>query len=238
MSEKSKSKDLIGDLTRRQVLGGAAIGLLAVLADFKAVHAAGKKLKVGLIMPNYDQLRWRNADQAFFEKEAAKLGMNVLAQASNANESLQASQVENMLTQGIDVLVLTPVNPNAANGLVRKAKKAGVPIINYNFLINNAEVVCFLGRDATEMGGEDRKSRRRGPPEGQLHHCRRRGEYERRARDAARLPECAQALSRPRRHQARVRSVQQELVDRHRPRSGRKCADQERERRRGSAVRQ
>ena len=117
--------------TRRQALGGAAAGLLTLLAGFKSAQAEGKKLKVGLVMPNYDQLRWRNADQAFFEKEAAKLGIEVLAQSSNANEALQASQVENMLTQGIDVLVLTPVNANAANGLVRKAKAANVPVINY-----------------------------------------------------------------------------------------------------------
>src|ERR1700722_15372935 len=137
----TKSSRPLAEPTRRQALGGAAAGLLAILAGFKGAHAEGKKLKVGLIMPNYDQLRWRNADQAFFEKEAAKLGMEVLAQSSNANEALQASQVENMLTQGIDVLVLTPVNANAANGLVRKAKAANVPVINYNFLINKGDVV-------------------------------------------------------------------------------------------------
>ena len=142
----------LNGVTRQQVLRGAAAGLLAALAGFKAAHAAGKRLKVGLIMPNYDQLRWKNADQAFFEKKAKELGIDVLAQASNASESLQSSQVENMLTQGIDVLVLTPVNANAAVALVRKAKQANVPVINYNFLINKGDVVCFLGRDATEMG--------------------------------------------------------------------------------------
>src|ERR1700735_5082665 len=75
----------LAEPTRRQALGGAAAGLLAMLVGFKSAHAEGKKLKVGLIMPNYDQLRWRNADQAFFEKEATKLGMEVLAQSSNAN---------------------------------------------------------------------------------------------------------------------------------------------------------
>ena len=139
-------------VTRQQVLRGAAAGLLAALAGFKASHAADKRLKVGLIMPNYDQLRWKNADQAFFENKAKQLGIDVLAQASNASESLQASQVENMLTQGIDVLVLTPVNANAAVALLRKAKQANVPVINYNFLINKGDVACFLGRDAVEMG--------------------------------------------------------------------------------------
>ena len=166
MIEKMKISGIAGEATRRQALGGAAAGLLAALASLKGARAEGKKLKVGLIMPNYDQLRWRTADQAFFEKEAAKLGMDVLAQSSNANEALQASQVENMLTQGIDVLVLTPVNANAALGLVRKAKAANVPVINYNFLINNADVVCFLGRDATEMGEKIAKAAVAAHPKG------------------------------------------------------------------------
>ena len=153
-------------VTRQQVLRGAGAGLLAMLAGLKAAHAAGKPLKVGLIMPNYDQLRWRNADQAFFEKEAKTLGIEVLAQASNASESLQASQVENMLTQGIDVLVLTPVNANAANALVHKAKQANVPVIDYNFLINKGDVVCFLGRDATEMGEKIAKAAVEAHPKG------------------------------------------------------------------------
>lgn len=138
--------------TRRQVISGASAGLLAALAGFKAARAQDQVLKVGLIMPNYDQLRWRSADQAFFEEEAGRLGIEVLAQASDADVELQTSQVENMLTQGIDVLVLTPVDANAALALVRRATAAGVPVINYNFLINNADVVCFLGRDAVEMG--------------------------------------------------------------------------------------
>ena len=152
--------------TRRQVLGTAGAGLLAMLVGLKAAYAQDKKLKVGLLMPNYDQLRWRSADQAFFEKEAAKLGIEVLAQSSEANEATQASQVENMLTQGINVLVITPVNASAAVGLVNKAKAAGVPVINYNFLIDKADVVCFLGRDAIEMGEKIAKAAVAAQPKG------------------------------------------------------------------------
>lgn len=153
-------------ITRRQALGGSAAALLGTLAGFKAAHAQDKKLKVGLIMPNYDQLRWRNADQAFFEEEAAKLDIEVLVQSSKSDETLQASQVENMLTQGIDVLVLTPVNAAAAQGMVRNATKAGVPVINYNFLIEKADTVCFLGRDAVEMGEKIAKAAVEAHPKG------------------------------------------------------------------------
>lgn len=49
------------EVTRQQILRGGA-DLLAALVDFKAAYTANKPLKIGLIMPNYDQLRRKNAD--------------------------------------------------------------------------------------------------------------------------------------------------------------------------------
>ena len=114
--------------------------------------AANKTVKLGMILPSSDQFRWKNADGRFFLEEAKKLGVDSEMQSSNMSEATQASQVENMLTLGIDALVLTPVNANAAASLVRKAKSAGVPVVNYNFLINKAECDAFVGRDAIEIG--------------------------------------------------------------------------------------
>ena len=56
-----------------------------------------------------------------------------------------------MLTQGVQVLVLTPVNGNASAALVRKARLANVPVVNYNFLALKSDVACFIGRDAIQM---------------------------------------------------------------------------------------
>ena len=96
-------------------------------------------------------MRWKNADQAGFESEAKKEGIQYVIQASQNSETVQTSQVENMLTQGVDALVLTPVNGNAAAALVRKANQAKVPVVNYNFLALKADVACFVGRDAIQM---------------------------------------------------------------------------------------
>jgi D-xylose transport system substrate-binding protein len=149
-------RDSIGNggpvMTRQAFLRGGAGGLLAFMAgmQFKAAQAdAG--VKVGFILPDFDQLRWRNADFAGFESEAKKLGLTYFYEASQASETVQASQVENMLTRGVDVLILTPVNGAAAAALVRKANRAKVPVVDYNFLALNSDVACFIGRDAVQM---------------------------------------------------------------------------------------
>jgi D-xylose transport system substrate-binding protein len=136
-------------ITRKSFLRAGALGILT-LASGRAL--ADKPIKLGMLVPSYDQFRWKNADGAFFLKEGNALGARCLLQASNMSESLQANQVENMLTLGIDALVLTPVNADAASALVHRAKAAGVPVVDYNFLINNADCDVYVGRDAIDIG--------------------------------------------------------------------------------------
>jgi D-xylose transport system substrate-binding protein len=139
-------------ISRQSFLRGGAAGILSFLAGAKAaLPADGKPLKVGFILPNYDQLRWKNADQPGFEDEAKKIGITYIIQASDGSETIQTSQVENMLTEGIDVLVLTPVNGNASAALVHKANAAKVPVISYNFLCYKSDIACVISRDIVEM---------------------------------------------------------------------------------------
>ena len=138
-------------LSRQTFLRAGAAGLFAFMAGANSKAQAAGTVKVGFILPNFDQLRWRNADLAGFESEAKKVGLTYFSEASQASETVQASQFENMLTRGVNVLILTPVNGASAAALVRKANRAKVPVIDYNFLALNADVDCFIGRDAVQM---------------------------------------------------------------------------------------
>jgi D-xylose transport system substrate-binding protein len=155
-------------LSRRRLLVGTAAvtagGLLGAFAPSEVRAAAGKK--VGFLVPDYDQLRWKNGDQRYFEEEAKRLGLVAIAQSSNGSESTQANQVDNMLTQGVDVLVITPVNVDAAAGLVAKANAQNVPVIAYNFLIDNAPIVGFVGRENKQVGVDLAKAALAAAPKG------------------------------------------------------------------------
>ena len=141
-----------GAMTRKEFLRVGALGSLAFLAGAKAALAAsGKPVRVGMILPSYDQIRWRSGDQPGFESEARKLGIRPFVVASQMSETVQSGQVENMLTEGVDVVILRPVNAAASGSLVRKCNQAGVPVIAYDSLPQKADVACFVGRDAIEM---------------------------------------------------------------------------------------
>lgn len=154
------SREMLAKLLRSCALG------IVVMSVGAPAALAQDKIKVGLILPSYDQIRWQNGDQPCFETEAKKLGMEVSTVASQMSESVQASQVENMLTQGVNVLVLRPVNAAASQGLVRQANRAKVPVVAYDSLPLNADVAAFVARDAIAMAVEIAEAAVKAHPKG------------------------------------------------------------------------
>jgi D-xylose transport system substrate-binding protein len=93
-------RQMNSSLSRKQFLRGGAVGLLTLMSGIRIAFGEGKAIKVGFILPDFDQLRWKNGDQAGFEAEAKNLGISVVTVASQNSETIQSSQVEDMLTQG------------------------------------------------------------------------------------------------------------------------------------------
>jgi D-xylose transport system substrate-binding protein len=102
-------------------------------------------------MDTLKEERWHR-DRDLLVKRAGELGAEVLVQAANGNDALQNSQAENMLTQGVDVLLVAPHNGKSAAVIVEAAHKAGVPVIAYDRLINDADVDLYLSFDNERVG--------------------------------------------------------------------------------------
>ena len=70
--------------------------------------------------------------------------------------STQVSQAENVLTQGVDAIVIQPVDFNVAGRIADLAREAGVPLASYDDLILNSEHDAFIGRDPRRRRGRGR----------------------------------------------------------------------------------
>lgn len=147
-------------ISRRRFLADSVKGA-AVLAISSALAACGigsspsqssAKKKVGFVVPYETQVRWRAGDEPNFAQEAKRQGFEAIIQSSNNSVATQASQVENLLTQGVDVIVLTPVDIDAAAGLVKKAKAQKVPVIAYDTIINSPDIAAYVGRNTKTVG--------------------------------------------------------------------------------------
>ncbi len=110
-----------------------------------------RSLTIGLSLDTLREERWQR-DRDLFVARAEELGAKVLVQAANNNEVVQNAQAENLLTQGVDVLVVAPHNSQTAATIVESAHKAGVPVIAYDRLIRDADVDLYISFDNQRVG--------------------------------------------------------------------------------------
>ncbi len=95
--------------------------------------------------------RWQH-DRDLFVAGARELGAEVLVQTANSDDAVQTAQAENLLTQGIDVLVIIPHNSEVAASIVAAAKRQGVPVISYDRLIRHSDVDLYISFDNMKVG--------------------------------------------------------------------------------------
>ena len=123
--------------------------LTAVL--FLGCMTKDKTLKIGLLMDTLQTERWQH-DRDAFVKRCEELGAKVLVQVANGNDATMNSQAENLLTQGVSVLVVVPHNGTAAATIVDAAHKANVKVIAYDRLIMNSDLDLYVSIDAVGVG--------------------------------------------------------------------------------------
>ncbi|MED4226305.1 D-xylose ABC transporter substrate-binding protein [Neobacillus cucumis] len=109
------------------------------------------KLKIGLSVGDLTLERWQH-DRDIFVKEAKKQGADVLVQSADGDAAKQLSQIQNMLSQGINALVIISVNSDSLSPVVEQAKKQGIPVVAYDRLINNADVDAYVSFDNVKVG--------------------------------------------------------------------------------------
>jgi D-xylose transport system substrate-binding protein len=117
----------------------------------KDAPAGEKKIRIGFSLDTLKEARW-NRDRDLFVEKARELGAEVLVQAANSDDALQNSQAENLLTQGVDVLVVVPHNAKTAATIVESAHRSGVPVISYDRLILDSDVDVYISVDPTRVG--------------------------------------------------------------------------------------
>lgn len=108
-------------------------------------------VKIGFSMDTLKEERWQR-DKVLVEQRAREVGAEVSVQVANSNDSEQIKQAENMLTQGVDVLIVAPHNGDVAASIVEAAHRQGVPVISYDRLIKNSDVDLYISHQVVKMG--------------------------------------------------------------------------------------
>ena len=110
-----------------------------------------QQIKIGLSMDSLRVERWQK-DRDIFTAEAEKLGAEVIVQSADGDERRQNEQAENMITQGVDVLVVIPKDSVAAAQIIQAAHAEGVKVIAYDRLIRESEPDLYISFDNEQVG--------------------------------------------------------------------------------------
>ena len=127
------------------------IFIFSLILALLATTGAQAKTKVGFILSTMQEERYQR-DKAVFTQTIEKLGGEVVFASCNNNEQTQAAMVDNLLSQGVKVLVIQPVNGDTAAGLVKQAKEVGVAVVDYDRLIKNAPIDFYITEDSEKVG--------------------------------------------------------------------------------------
>ncbi len=116
--------------------------------------SGGASGTIALLLPESQTARYETQDRPNFEAKVAELCPDCEILYSNADQDAakQLSQAEAALTNGAEVLVLDPVDGEAAGAIVAQAAAADVPVISYDRLILNAEVDLYISFDNEKVG--------------------------------------------------------------------------------------
>lgn len=135
----------------RSVRVAALLSALVLHSAFAVGTASAAGPKVGFILSTLQEERYQR-DKKVFEETAKALGAQVVFASCNNNEATQAAEVDNMLSQGVQAVVIQAVNGDTASSFVKQAKADGVPVIAYDRLIKNAPLAAYITEDSRKVG--------------------------------------------------------------------------------------
>lgn len=111
-----------------------------------------EKIQIGMSFDSFVIERWQR-DRDVFVSVAKELGAEVNVQNANGVAEEQQKQIDYFIQKGMDVIVIIAIDPASLRDSVKKAKAAGIRVVSYDRLIDDADIDLYISFD-NEMVGE------------------------------------------------------------------------------------
>lgn len=151
-------KKLVSVLLCVAMAGTLAVGCGAADKDAKkedtkksSSEGSEKKIKLGITLyslKNEFTVRIANAAEAMAEE----LGAELVVYDGDYDPSTQISQVETMISEGVDGIILNPQDIEACAPCVDKAEAAGIPVVGVNTRVNSDKLTSYVGSQDVTAG--------------------------------------------------------------------------------------
>ena len=134
------------------VLGGCGTkpaATTATTAPAAETQAAAKKFKVGITIQSLENAYWAGVfGEVQTLLKAKEIEYTLLS--CDSKSATQIQQIENFITNGVDLIMIHPADPNAIGDYVKKAKDAGIKVMVWDDKVANTDVNWVL--DNTKLG--------------------------------------------------------------------------------------
>ena len=107
--------------------------------------------KVGISMPTKSLERW-NRDGTYLKEQFEAAGYEVELTYSDNDAVQQNNDIANMIADGVEVLVITAIDSATLSQTLADAADAGIVVIAYDRLIENADVAYYVSFDNYTVG--------------------------------------------------------------------------------------
>jgi D-xylose transport system substrate-binding protein len=121
----------------------------SLVANNKLVK--GEKVIIGFSMDSLKEPIWKKSKDSFISK-ANELGAEVRVKQANSDDKIQLSQIDQLIAEGINVLVIAPHDGEVCAEAAEKAHKAGIKLIAYDRLLKNSDVDLYIAIDNYKVG--------------------------------------------------------------------------------------
>ena len=127
------------------VIGTAAVVLAACSSSASPTTGGGggtgAGCTVGVSWNNYQEERWAKWDEPAIKKAIEDAGGKYISNDAKSSAETQASNIENLISQGAKVLIVLAQDGEAAKAPVASAITGGVPVISYDRLIEDPKAL-------------------------------------------------------------------------------------------------
>lgn len=107
---------------------------------------------IGLAQPTNQEARYKGNTDAQQRKAEEIGGIELIVTDANNDTNTQANQIENMISKGIDVLIVCPCDGEAVVPSIEAAKDAGIPVVVWGREAATDKQDVFINYDWTDIG--------------------------------------------------------------------------------------
>lgn len=119
-------------------------------SDETSAAATGK---VGVILPDSKtSVRWETQDRPNLQKAFDDAGLESDIQNAEGSPDTFGQLCDQMITEGVNVLIMTDLDPDSGKACIDKAKNAGIPVIDYDRLTLGGGADYYVSFDNVKVG--------------------------------------------------------------------------------------